>query len=80
MNRLRQFCAATVLTLMLVFTVFAGDMATGYIQPPPQESAVSGDMATGDTDPTLTSITTDPYIDPVTRHALSLLQSLLSLF
>ena len=79
MNRLRQFCAATVLTLMLVLTVFAGDMATGHV-PPPQESAVSGDMATGSTDPTQTPITADPYIDPVTRHALSLLQSLLSLF
>jgi hypothetical protein len=82
MNRLRQFCAATVLTLVLVFTVFAGDMATGYVQPPPQQqqSAFSGDMATGDTATNLTPITGATYIDPVTGHALSILQSLLSLF
>jgi len=80
MNRVRQFCAATVLTLVLTFAVFAGDMATGYVQTPPQQSAVAGDMATGDTATDEISSAKPISIDPVTGLALNILQSLLTLF
>lgn len=81
MNRLRQFCAATVLTLMLVFAVFAGEIATGVIPPPPppQHTAIMGGIATGVTISDESSIET-AFVDPVTMFTLNILQSVLALF
>ena len=72
MKKIQQLCAAVVLTMALVLSASAGDMsAPGATNPTPQqESSVTGDMA----GPGVTSL------DPVTEAALSLLQSLLSLF
>lgn len=71
MNRFRQLCATTLLTMLLAAsTVLAGNLPQGVIAPPPAETSVTGNLPQG-----LTSA-----IDPVTEFTLSLLQSLLSLF
>lgn len=41
MNRIRQFCAATVLTLFLTLTCFGGEMRTGISDPPPEPKALT---------------------------------------
>jgi hypothetical protein len=82
MNRLRQFCAATVLTLSIALTVFAGDMATGVAQlppPPPQAVSAIGDVNCGCT-VTNEESTETSLVDPVTEFTLNILQSFLSLF
>ena len=91
MNRVRQLCATTLLTLALTTpTALAGDMPGGLTAPPPLIRA----SATGQTPCGIASSSTSteaatagsmpqcvtPAIDPVTDLALSLLQSLLSLF
>jgi hypothetical protein len=80
MKSLQRLCAAFVLTLALTLSAFAGDMTTGIIDTPPppgQQLATTGDMQAGLTGDMSTGITAT---DPVTTVALSLLQSLLSLF
>jgi hypothetical protein len=77
MKKLQQLCAAAVLTLTLGLSTFAGDMGCpGVINPPPpQQSSVTGEMGTpGASAPGVSAL------DPVTGTALSLLQSILSLF
>ena len=83
MKTLQRFCAATVLTLTLALSVFAGQIPTpGITSPTPeQQSSITGEItmpgavATGDM-----STPGAVALDPVTEAALSLLQSLLSLF
>ena len=79
MKKLQQLCIAGVFTLMLTTATFAGDIATGGIaQPPPppdQSSATTpGDISTpGIQSPQAMS-------DSVSDIALSLLQTMLSVF
>ncbi len=84
MKRLQKFCAVSILILSLTLSTFAGDMGTpGATAPPPpplssitSESGFPGAIATGDmSTPGVVS-----SLDPVTEAALSLLQSILSLF
>lgn len=83
MKTLQRFCATAVLTLALTLSAFAGDMsAPGVVNPPPPPPAsttgeigfpgatVMGEMSA----PGVTAL------DPVTEAALSLLQSILSIF
>ena len=70
MKYLRQLCAVVGLTVLFMVTASAGDMPGSIAAPqPPQPSATkAGDM---------------PYtvaVDPVTEVALSLFQTVLSLF
>lgn len=72
MKTLRHLCAALALTFVLALPAFAGQMDAGITAPPPppqgnMSTTVAGNMTTGDT-------------DTATDVALSLLQSLLSLF
>jgi hypothetical protein len=72
MKSLRQVCAASVLTLMLALSAFAGEITTMVVspQPPPsQQSTTQGQMDTG----------IAGEIDTPFQAALSLLQSVLSL-
>ena len=73
MRRVQQLCAACVLTLAIALSAFAGNMEAGIVAPPtPQgnmSTTVASNMETGDID-TATAM----------EVALSLLQSLLSLF
>ena len=73
MRKLKQFCAATALTLALTLSAFAGEMSTpGIISSSSREQfSVMGDIGM----PGATAA-----LDPVTEAALSLLGSLLSLF
>jgi hypothetical protein len=71
MERLRHFCAATILTFTFTLVAFAGDMQCGVTsESPSQQTSITGDMATGAT----------VTVDPITGLALDILQSLLSLF
>jgi hypothetical protein len=83
MKKLQRFCASIVLMLAVALSSPAGDISMPGVTtpPPPRQSSVTSDMsapvATTEGD-TLTPGTVE--LDPVTEAALSLLQSLLSLF
>jgi len=73
MNRVRQLCATTLLTVVLAASsALAGDLPCGITSPPPPSTgaSVTGDMPQGVTS----------AIDPVTEFTLSMLQSVFSLF
>jgi Spy/CpxP family protein refolding chaperone len=76
MKKLKSLCGAVVLTLLLALPVFAGQMTTTVADPPPptadgqMTTTIAGQMQTGSSE----------AVDPVTQVALSLLQSVLSLF
>ncbi|HEX8494153.1 MAG TPA: hypothetical protein VF658_15000 [Pyrinomonadaceae bacterium] len=71
MKKVRQFCAAVVLTLSFAISAYAGQMTTWATEPPPPPSTTTeGQMDTGSSD----------AVDPVTQVALNLLQSVMSLF
>lgn len=90
MTRVRQLCATTLLTVVMVTsTALAGDMPGGITSPPPlpTEHSVSGQMPSGivssSSDASLTGEM--PFgvvsgIDPVTESMLGLLQGVLALF
>lgn len=80
MNCLRQFCAASILILALTLSAFAGDINCGVAAPPPPQAAITGDINCGVTLTCQSSSTETVSLDPVTGLALSLLQSLLSVF
>lgn len=81
MKRLRYFCAITILTSALTLSAFAGTIECGVVAPPPpQQSAVMGDIHCGVTATCATPGAEIVVIDPVTGLALNILQSLLSLF
>jgi hypothetical protein len=89
MRNLKKLCATCVLTLVLTLPAFAGDMLAGATAPPPppppDSSSATGDMGTGITGDMETGVTGDmsagvTATDPATEVALSLMQSLLSLF
>lgn len=91
MNRFRQLCAITLLTVLLSASpVLAGDMPCGVTSPlPPTENSATGQMpggASSTSTSTGASLTGDMpqgvtlAIDPATEFTLSLLQSVFSLF
>lgn len=85
MKTSRQFCATFILTLVLAFSTFAGEIgfpgATNPAPPPQQQASITGDTqfsgATSAGDMSGISMTA---LDPVTEATLSLLQSLILLF
>ena len=81
MKALRQLCVASVLALTFSLSVFAGDMSTTVVQPPPPSNATAaGVMSTTVTASNDTSESEEAsVIDTVSDAALSLLQSVLSL-
>lgn len=87
MKHLRRLCAVVVLAMALSFSAFAGDILTpGATQPQPKQRsmtttsvAAATSNATSDSEPG-DILTPGAVFDPVTEAALSLLQSLLSLF
>ncbi|MDT4955836.1 MAG: hypothetical protein QOJ02_3974 [Acidobacteriota bacterium] len=94
MNRFRQICAITLLSVLLSASpTLAGDMPGGVISPPPPpptQTSVTGDMP----GPGVTSSSTSSdasvigdmplgvtsAVDPVTEFTLNVLQSVFSLF
>ena len=76
MKQLRQLCAATVLTLALTFSAFAGSMPGGFTA---LGSMPGGSpQATSETESTSAGETTTD--DTLTEVVQNLLQDLLSLF
>jgi hypothetical protein len=83
MKTFRQFLAAAVLTLMFSFSCIAGDIQFPGVtnSPPPRQSSITGDISFPGTTSTGDIQAPDAVaLDPVTEAALSLLQSLMSLF
>ena len=86
MKNLRQLCAAVVLTLALAASGSAGTIHTGKTEPPPPPVSVTegqtGTEQTSETDGTIHTglAASEPGADTVAEIALSLLQSMLSLF
>jgi hypothetical protein len=79
MNKLNRLCTATVLTLALAFTAFAGDMQTpGITSTPPDQTTVTGIIDTPGVTTTDTSDSETPVIGSVTDAALYLLDSIAS--
>lgn len=83
MHKLRQSCAAVILTAVFTLSAFAGDIGMpGATNPPPREQTYtaseirfSGATAEGDI------LTSDiAALDPATELMLSVLQTLLPLF
>ena len=91
MRNLKKLCATCVLTLVLTLPAFAGDMLAGATAPPPppppdsssattqgeMPAGITGNMEAGVTGEMSAGVTAT---DPATEVALSLMQSLLSLF
>jgi hypothetical protein len=83
MKKLQRFCAAVVLMSALTLPSAAGEISMpGATTPQPrQQSSVTGDISIPGA--TTTGDMSTPgavALDPVTEAALSLLQSLMSLF
>jgi hypothetical protein len=84
MKKIRQLCACLILALVVTLSAFAGDIPFPGVTnspPPPPQSLVADDTDT--TGATVTGETPAPVVvtlDPMTEAALSLLQSILSLF
>ncbi|MFN2455373.1 MAG: hypothetical protein ABR577_14250 [Pyrinomonadaceae bacterium] len=68
MKQLKLTAAATVLTLALSFSAFAGEMYTGFVDVPPQTTSAA--TTTSSTSSTVTAV------DPVTQLLLLLLNLL----
>ncbi len=77
MKHLKLTTAATILTLALSFSAFAGDMETGFASQAPTQSTatVAGDMATTAATTSSTS-STATAVNPLTQIALALLSLL----
>ncbi|HVF66647.1 MAG TPA: hypothetical protein VM914_03235 [Pyrinomonadaceae bacterium] len=81
MKALRQFLVASVLILTLSLSAVAGDMTTGIASPQPTPATTEGDIHTGITGEITTMNSNAEVVgDSVTVAALSLIQSVLSLF
>jgi hypothetical protein len=73
MKRLGRLCAGIILALSLTLSTYAGHISCPGVteEPPPQETAVTEETATGETPNNL------EYADPVTELAISLLTTIL---
>ena len=80
MKNLKSLFTTVVLTLVLTLPAFAGQMTTTITDPPPSppSATVDGQMTTTVTGQIGTG--SSEAVDPVTQVALSLLQSVMSLF
>jgi hypothetical protein len=82
MKKVQQFCAVVFLAVALSLSTFAGDIqAPGGISLPPPQPSIISEIETPD-EPVAGEIECPGIatLDPVTEAALSLLQSILSLF
>lgn len=81
MKTTRHFFAASLLVVTLALSAYAGDIATPVAtQPPPPSSPASDDSAGTNGDIHFPRASEAGGQDPVLEAALSLLQSVLSLF
>lgn len=84
MKSLRQLCVALVFAFALTLPAFAGEITTMVVPPPPSQPAqtatANGGIETTVTGQEETDSSEATATDSVTEVALSLLQSVLSLF
>ena len=81
MKTLRQFCAASVLTLSLACSVFAGDITTGVTSTPPPPATLEGQLDTPSLQGQMsTTVSDEAAEESLFGAAMSLLQGALSLF
>ena len=84
MKNLRRLCAVVVLTMALGFSTFGGEILTpGSAQPPQPKTTTTTTSATTETtnlEPGEILTPGSAALDPVMEAALSLLQSLFSIF
>ena len=82
MKVLRQFCAITVLTVVLAQAALAdeGVIHPGFAPPPPPPPTTNGVIHPGSTDPTKEFNSEDEPVDLITEITLNLVQNLLALF
>jgi hypothetical protein len=82
MKKLKQLSLATALTFMLATGAFAGTIDTPAVQPPPPPPPDSSSSVATPGDMETPGVTQGPGLasDSVTEVALSLLQSVLSVF
>jgi len=84
MKVLRQLCVALVFTFALTLPTFAGEITTMVVPPPPSQPAqtvtAEGEISTTVTGQEETGSSEATATDSATEIALSLLQSVLSLF
>ena len=84
MTNLRRLCAVVVLTVVLSFSAFGGEILTpGIAQTPQSNTTTTITSATSETcnlEPGEILTPGSSALDPVTESALSLLQSLFSIF
>jgi hypothetical protein len=80
MRKLKQLCIATVFTLALSLTAFAGNMDTPAVTTPPPtyQSTSTGDMSTSDVTSDGTSSGDMKATDSVTEITLYLFDSIVS--
>lgn len=79
MNRIRQFCAATVLTLFFTFTCVAGEMRTGISDSPPENRAsLTGYIDTPSTTDSETSNSETPATGSAIELALYFFDSMMT--
>jgi hypothetical protein len=81
MRSLRQFCAASILVLVLAFSAFAGEMSTPGITappPPPDHSLAGGLIETPGVTSCETSNSETATIDSVRELALHLFDGMMS--
>ena len=77
MKPLRQLCVASAFTIVLAMPAFAGEIETPKASTPP---AQAGEIQTGVTGQIETPSSEATVANSATQAALSLLQSVLSLF
>ena len=81
MKNLRRLCAVVVLAMALSFSALAGDILTpGATQPRPKSTTTKSITIEASNSEPGDILTPGAALGPVTEAALSLLQSLLSLF
>lgn len=81
MKSLRQLCVASVFTLVLTTSAFAGEISTPLAPPQPTQTATTnGEISTTVAGQEETSSSEATATGSATEIALSLLQSVLALF
>jgi hypothetical protein len=81
MRKLKQLCIATVLTLALSFTAFAGIMDTPGVTappPPPNQTKATSNTETSDVTTSETSNSETEATDSMSELALYLFDSMIS--
>jgi hypothetical protein len=81
MKHIRHFCVTSILTFAFSLSALAGNIECGVVSPPPpQESTISGEMATGATTTNEAAASEVISVNPTADFALDILQSVLALF